>query len=83
MAGKIHSTEILNAYEVIMAEGQVSSNGKVLNGVEAFEQTKDTLAHLRGEGVELTLRSTHRIHIEYNQAEHRDKFLEKLAMLAK
>ncbi|WP_295899200.1 DUF3081 family protein [uncultured Vibrio sp.] len=77
----MNAMKIYDAYEKIMEQGQDSANDKVLNGIEAFSLPEDTLVHLRGEGVELTVLSTHRIRLGYNQTEFRDRFLEKLATL--
>ncbi|MGF1697235.1 DUF3081 family protein [Vibrio lamellibrachiae] len=83
MKDSLNPKKIFLAYEQVMALGVVTPNGKVFSGIEAFSEHEGFLVHLRGEGIDLKVCSSHRFHIDYNEPHCRDTFLEKLATLAK
>ena len=83
MKDGLNSKIILIAYQRVMEQGHVTPNGKMLDGIEAFNQPDGFEVHLQGEGVNLKVCSSNRFHLDYNKRDCRDIFLNKLSMLAK
>lgn len=83
MQNELNSTQILHAYEVVMANGDATELGKSYQGIEAYSDYDGYNVYLRGHGVELHVGFHNTYNLDYDHERSRDVFLTKIASLAK
>ncbi|MFC5077913.1 hypothetical protein VTH8203_04710 [Vibrio thalassae] len=83
MKNQLDPGKLLQAYNNIMEHGTDTDLGKIYDGVEAFSGYDGYNVYLRGNGVELKVGFHNTYHLEYDQEHLRDRFLKKVASLAK
>ncbi|BBN83960.1 hypothetical protein PA25_39450 [Pseudoalteromonas sp. A25] len=83
MKNELDSKTILSVYEYIQKHGDVTDEGKLLNGITAFSDIDGYTIYFKGSGVMMRYGFHNTYHLDYEHDKHKDDFIAKIDSIKK